>query len=339
MKIKKLLSDRLEACYAVAHLQDRTHDYLLVASETEHACFAYDVNDHFRRTTVWDDVGGTMSIIQIPGTLDFLATQKFYPGFNAKDCQIVYARFEAGRWSVTKLRDFPYLHRFDLIEGAGGLIHFIGCTIANSKSFAEDWSDKGKIFVGRLDSETINLTDLEELPLRLLKNHGYYGIKEEGCSLITAVEGVFKLTYPEFSDTGTWRLDSLFGEETSDIVQVDLDGDGFSEKVIIQGFHGDALRVLNHDFTAELFRHPESTEFGHAIWAGQLLNQPVFVFGWRAGKQDLMLYRESQGQITPLMIDAGSASSNCLAFEKEGRAYIFSANNGRGEAALYELTE
>lgn len=338
MNIRKCLSDKLEACYAVARLQDGDYDFLLVASEVEEACYAYDCNRDFQRQIVWEDVGGTMSIVQIPGSLDFLATQKFYPGFNSQACQIVYGRFDGAGWQISKLVDFPYLHRFDLIEQEDGQILFIGCTIANSKAFVEDWSDKGKVFLGRFDPSKLSLEDVEALPLRLLKNHGYYEVKEAGYSLITAVEGVFKLTYPDFSDTGEWRLDCLFGEETSDIVQVDLDGDGLKENIIIQGFHGDALRVLTHDFSQELFHHPEPTEFGHAIWSGQLLGQNLFVFGWRAGKKDLMLYRMSENRVEAQMIDPDSASSNCLAFEKEGGAYIFSANNGRNEVALYELT-
>ncbi|MGT2906920.1 hypothetical protein [Streptococcus dentiloxodontae] len=339
MDIRKILADELPSAYAVSRLTKDDKDYLLVASEVEEACFAYDVNNQFEKSVVWQDVGGTMSIIQVPGTLDFLATQKFYPGFNSKDCQIVYGKFEKGQWSISKLTDFPYLHRFDLIPQEDGKILFVGCTIANSKAYTEDWSDKGKVFVAEFAPELLRLVNLRELPLRLLKNHGYYDVKEEGYSLITAVEGVVKLTYPDFSDTGDWRLDLLFGEETSDIVQVDVNHDGQKENVIIQGFHGDAFRVLNQDFSKELYHYLEPTQFGHAIWSGELLGQPYFIFGWRSGKADLMIFQEEDGAIVPQMIDSNSASSNVLAFEKNGKAYIFSANNGRHEAALYELSK
>lgn len=339
MDIKEIFSDDLEACYAVCRLAHADYDYLLVASEVEQSCYAYDVNHQFEKTVVWSEVGGTMSIVQIPGTLDFLATQKFYPGFDAKECQIVYGKFENGGWTIQKLTDFPYLHRFDLIAETSGQILFVGCTIANSKEFVEDWSDKGKIFVGRFDKEKIQLQDISELPLRLLKNHGYYDVKEEGYSLITAVEGIFKLTYPEFSDSKDWRLDLIFGEETSDIVQVDLNRDGKKENVIIQGFHGDSLRVFNEDFSQELYHYPETTPFGHAIWSGTLLDQEVFVFGWRAGKAHLKVFQMKDGQMEETMVAAGSASSNVLAFEKEGRAFVFSANNGSDKVALYELSK
>lgn len=338
MKVEKILSESLQSSYSVARLQYQDEDYLLVASEVEDACFAYDLNRSFEKTVVWDEVGGTMSIIQIPGTLDFLATQKFYPGFNAKSCQIVRGSFSKGHWTISKVADFPYLHRFDLIKQSDGSLLFVGCTIANSKSFIEDWSDKGKIIVGQFDKVGNCLTDLRTFPLRLCKNHGYCSVKEEGYSLITGVEGILKLTYPEYSDTDDWRLDLLFGEETSDIVQIDLDGDGDKENVIIQAFHGDKLRVLNEDFTAEIFHHPQKTPFGHSIWSGYLDGQPVFVFGWRSGRADLMLYRQIDGRIQAEMIDSGSASSNCLAFEKDGKNFIFSANNGCHEVALYQVS-
>ncbi|MFS1663899.1 hypothetical protein [Streptococcus sp. zg-JUN1979] len=337
MDVRKVISDTLPSCYAVARLTDEHHDYLLVASEVKDSCFAYDVNDDFKKQIVWDTVGGTMSIVQIPGTMDFLATQRFYPGFDAKDCQIVYGQFKDGNWIVKPLCDFPYLHRFDLILDNSGDILFVGCTIANSKAYVEDWSDSGKIFVGRFDTVDKALKDISELPLRLLKNHGYYAVKEEGYSLITAVEGVVKLTYPSFSDTGDWRLDILFAEETSDIVQIDLNQDGKKENILIQGFHGDRLRVLTEDFSTELYHHPKETPFGHAIWSGQLLGQKGVVFGFRSGEADLLWYPESNTSFKPIMLDASAASSNVLAFEKEKRAYVFSANNGRGEVALYEL--
>lgn len=338
MKVNKVLSDQLEACYSVARLQHGEDDYLLVASEVEQACFAYNVNQDFEKSLVWDSVGGTMSIIQIPDTMDFLATQKFYPGFNASSCQIVYGKFVDAHWEISKVCDFPYLHRFDLIKQSNGIIRFIGCTIANSKQFVEDWSDKGKIFVGLYDAEQVSLEAVTALPLCLLKNHGYYDVKQEGYSLITAVEGVVKLTYPEYSPSGDWRLDILFGEETSDVVRVDLDGDGHLENLIIQGFHGDRFRIFNDDFSKELYANPDPTEFGHAIWSGTLLGEELALFGWRAGKADLLVLGFENGAYKNQVIDAGSASSNVLAFEKAGHAYVFSANNGRGEVALYELS-
>lgn len=337
LKVETILQDQLDSCYAVARLSLDAHDYLLIASETENACYAYDLNHDFERTTVWDTVGGTMSIIQIPGTLDFLATQRFYPGFNAKHCQIVHGHFNGHGWDIEKMMNFPYLHRFDLIESVSGQIFFVGCTIANSKSFVEDWSDKGKIFTAIFNTESYCLEDLKPMPLKLLKNHGYYEVKDEGYSLITSVEGIFKLTYPDVAPSKDWELELLFNEETSDVTQIDIDGDGQKENLIIQGFHGDRLRLFNHDFSEELYHYPEATPFGHAIWSGELLGKTYYVFGWRSDKANLIALSVENGEVVEQMIDPNSASSNCLAFEKDGRAYVFSANNGKNEIKLYQL--
>lgn len=337
MDFIKILEDKLESCYAVARLYDQNHDYLLVASEVEQACFAYDVNENFEKSLVWSDVGGTMSIIQIPGTMDFLATQRFYPGFNAKECRIVHGHFIGdGQWQVEELVEFPYLHRFDLIQDRTGRILFVGCTIANSKEFVEDWSDDGKIFVGTFDIASNSLMDIRTLPLRLKKNHGYYRSLEGAYSLITGVEGIFRLDFPDSSSTGDWLLTQLFEEETSDIVQLDLDRDGQLENVLIQGFHGDRFRILSENFEAELFSYGEPTPFGHAIWAGRMLNQDLLIFGYRDGRKDLLAFTFENGDYREILVEAGVASSNCLAFEKGGKAYLFSANNGSHEVGLYQ---
>ncbi|RLV41245.1 hypothetical protein DIX44_09095 [Streptococcus iniae] len=338
MQIKKILSDDLEACYCLCRLQADQHDFLLVASEVEGACYAYNLNNGLKKQVVWQDVGGSMSIVQIPGTMDFLATQKFYPGFDAAACHIVYGKFAQDGWQIEKIANFPYLHRFDVMASENGQLLFIGCTIANSKREIEDWSDKGKVIVGNFDRKELVLKELRELPIRLTKNHGYYAQHDKGYSLITAVEGVVKLTYPDFSDSGDWTLECLFNEETSDIVCLDINQDGQAENIIIQGFHGDRLRLLSQDFTQELYSYPSPTPFGHALWAGNLMGQAVFVFGFRAGKAQLRLFYAHQGHIESVLIDEMSGASNTLAFEKDGKSYLFSANNARGEVALYQLS-
>ncbi|EIQ82831.1 UNVERIFIED_CONTAM: hypothetical protein KB574_04730 [Streptococcus canis] len=338
MRVQKSLSDTLPAAYAVCRLHVDEADFLLVASEVDGACFAYDLNRQLEKQVIWQDIGGTMSIVQVPGSMDFLATQKFYPGFDAKGCQIVYGSFNGKKWDIQKITDFPYLHRFDVIETPTGEQLFIGCTIANSKSFVEDWSDKGRVFVGRFNKDLLVLEDIQALPLRLLKNHGYCNVQNQNYSLITAVEGVVKLTYPYASDTGDWCLDILYGQETSDIVQLDINQDGEHENMIIQGFHGDRLRIFSHDFSRELYHYPDPTPFGHAIWSGSLSGVPCFIFGWRSEKAELRVFTYTDGDFQSHLVEAGVASSNCLAFDKDGKSYLFSANNGSNQVALYELS-
>lgn len=88
-----------------------------------------------------------MTLVRIPGTMNFLATQRFYPGFNSARCRIVKETFNGNGWDQSIVGDFPYVHRFDIIPHENGL-WFVGCSIANSKKNTDDWTDPGKVLVG-----------------------------------------------------------------------------------------------------------------------------------------------------------------------------------------------
>lgn len=340
MEFKKILSDPLESVFAVSHLQHPDAEFLLAASEgKEGACFAYDVRNQFSKQLVWEGSGGTKSIVQVPNSLDFIASQGFYPEYDGAHCQLVYGSYQNGSWNIHHMQGFPYLQNFDLIPSKDGQgIHFVGTTIANSKLFAEDWLDPGKLYVGKLNIQKQNLEELTELPIRLLKVHGYFPAQEDGYSLVSAVEGVFKLTLPESLD-GSWKLEQVFDQETSELVEVDWSGSNTRDKALIQGFHGDQFRVLNAVFQKEIYRYPEPTPFGHALWAGYLGQRASILFGYREGKAELLLLQMKEDGIESEVVEAGVGSSNVLGFSVEGNDYIFSANHGQNQVVLYQILE
>ncbi|MDN6900697.1 hypothetical protein DLJ48_01540 [Oenococcus sicerae] len=333
MKFNKVFSDSLNHCYAIMRISKNDKDFVVVASEENEPCYAYDLNNNYKRINVWNDIGGTMTMIPIPGTLDFLATQKFYPGFNSADCRIVKESFNGKGWDQHVVGDFPYIHRFDLIQHGQG-IWFIGCSIANSKKNTDDWSDPGKIFVGDYDDSTANISNYHALDIRLKKNHGYKNMN--GYSLITAVEGIFKLSYPTLKRD--WQLTQLSENETSDIISADTNGDGDNEYLAIEGFHGPYLRIYDHNFNS-LYRTPADTPFGHALWAGSLGERQYFVFGFRSGLQNLeLLSYGSDGKLTKQLIDKQVGPSNVTVFEKNGSKFLLSANREINEVAIYQIS-
>lgn len=340
MEFKKILSDPLESVYAVSYLKHPDAEFLLAASEgKEGACFAYDVGNQFSKQLVWEGSGGTKSIVQVPNSLDFIATQEFYPEYDGAHCKLVYASYQDRTWSIQPMQGFPYLHNFDLIPSKDGQgIHFIGTTIANSKLFPEDWLDPGKIFVGKLNIPQQKVEELVELPLRLFKVHGYFQAQENGYSLVSAAEGVFKLSLPESLDS-SWTLERIFDQETSDLVEVDLSGSNAKDKALIQGFHGDQFRVLNAVFQKEIYRYPEPTPFGHALWAGYLAEKASILFGYREGKAELLLLQMKEEGVESQVVEAGVGASNVLGLTFEGKDYIFSANQGQNQVALYQVLE
>lgn len=333
MEFKKVFEDELDHCYAIMRLKDNDEDFIVVASEEDSPCYAYDLNNNYARKTVWSSVGGTMTMVQIPGTLNFLATQKFYPGFNSPNCRIVKEKFNGNDWDQVVIGDFPYVHRFDVFPKSDESGYwFVGCSIANSKKNAEDWSDPGKIWVGEYDDDNEQVNNLHALDFALTKNHGYK--RMTGYSLITGVQGIFKLQHP--TAMSDWQLTQLSDIETSDIFSADINQDGHPEYLTIEGFHGPYLRISDENFNTIKLSQPE-TLFGHAIWGGKLIDgNEYFIFGWRSGKQNLELI--TSDQLDTQLIDEKVGPSNGTVYEKNGHEYLLSANRESNKVAVYEIS-
>lgn len=333
MNFNKIFHDELDHCYAILRLKADDRDFVIVASEETKPCYAYDLDHNFKRTVVWPDVGGTMTLVQIPNTLNFLATQKFYPGFNSSACRIVKETFNGIGWDQTIVGDFPYIHRFDIVpkyDGSG--YWYIGCSIANSKKDTDDWSDPGKIWVGEYDDNKAKISKLKALDISITKNHGYK--RMHGYSLITGVQGIYKLHFP--SEANTWKIEQLSNVETSDIFSADINNDGKDEYLTIEGFHGPYLRMSNDDFST-IVRSEADTPFGHAIWGGKLGKRDYFIFGWRSGKQNLELI--TSDNLDSQLIDEHVGPSNVTVFEKNSQQYLLSANREANEVAIYQIDD
>lgn len=335
MEYSKCFSAELKACYALLRLQNGAHDFILVASELNEPCYAYDLNNQFNRIVVWPETGGTMTMVQIPGSLDFLATQKFYPGFNAAACQIVKGSFNGSNWDIECIQELPYLHRFSLLQ-KNETLHFVGCTIAKSKKGIEDWSDSGEIIVGQYDPLANQFSQLNALDKRITKNHGFHFDEESQLIYISGKEGVFCL---QLTDADDWCLRQLFDQETSDVFNTDINQDGKDEFISIQGFHGPRVTIYNDTFSELIYQNQELTPFGHAIWGGSLYRKNYFIFGNREGKQNLVLLGMENGEIYQEIIDYHVGSSNIIVMEKDELFYLASANNSKDEFALYEIRD
>ncbi|MDR0900001.1 MAG: hypothetical protein LBM27_06585 [Lactobacillaceae bacterium] len=324
--------------YATSRIKTDSRDVIIAASEFDKGqAYAYDLDNEFQRIPVWEQGGGTMSIVQIPGTNDFLATQHFIPTFAAEEAFVVKASWNGSEYSISKVAQTPFLHRFDLIPFDENTDHFVGTTITTEKDSIEDWSRPGHIQVGTYNRKTNQFENLKNIGNPIHKNHGYKSFHELGYSLITGVEGVYKLTYPTTSTD--WQLEKLFDEEVSDIYPLDVNGDGLDEYFIIQGFHGPVLRLMDNQFN-ELFKKQDPTPFGHAGWGGVVEGQPVFVFGHRDGKKDLSVFTfENQNGLVvhEELIESGAGPSNLFGYTKNDQFYVASANRENDQFIVYEL--
>lgn len=350
MNVKKKTIARLTKCYSIAPLRYRGRPHFLVAAEKADPCLLFDEQGN-RVDVVWTAPGGTMSMVQVPGTDgQFLATHQFYsPNDSAQAKIVLVTPGEAGGWRVRTLCRLPFVHRFDILE-RGGVRYLIACTLKSGHAHKDDWSQPGKVWAAVLPEDLSGFDEAHPLELTVLregltKNHGYYRTPENGVetALISAQEGVFQFFPPE-RPGAPWEIRQLLDVPASDAVLVDLDGDGQRELTVLSPFHGDTIRIYHRqgEVFVPVYTFPEPAPFCHAIWGGTLCGEPAVVIGHRQGKRNLMAFtydrREVGGGYRVHVLDRDCGSANVAHFRQEEREFLVSANRETDEVALYELS-
>ncbi len=346
MKFTKKRLDQVERCYSTAHIRIDGELYALFASEqVAGPCYAYSGPDLSQKETVWEKAGGTMSIVEIPGTNgQFLGVQNFFPGFQAQKAKLVWGKRDGVKgWQVQDFIDLPYVHRFDILR-SGGVNYLVAATLCGSKKDREDWSDPGKVYVGVLPEtpeEGVHLTPLLE---GLVKNHGYWRGELGGqpCGFITCDNGVYTVIPPQ-TPGGEWETKRLLDIPVSDVAIYDLDGDGEDEIITIEPFHGDQVKIYHKadDGYQVVYTYPGEYNFAHALWAGRLRGIPAVVLGIRRLQAELAIIRFSpeKSSYVETIIDQGCGPSNVDVIPQKESDLILCANNSVHEAAVYIVTD
>jgi hypothetical protein len=344
MKIEKQFLTNMNRCYSCNSIKVDGQRRIVLATEGEGPCLAWEGPDYAQSHSVWEAPGGTMSIVPIEGTNgEFLAVQKFFKMFQWEEAKVVHVKpLPDGTYAVTDVLQLPYIHRFDLLT-VNGRHYFIGCTLATTKESKEDWSNPGKIWVGEY-------TGPGPLQVRVLKegltqNHGYDRLVRNGqmIGLVTSKEGAFEVLPPQTPD-GEWTVSQFMDWPISDISAIDIDGDGELEYATIEAFHGQYFRVykkVDGEFKM-IYEHPEVTEFYHVVVGATLAGEPVFVGGCRRGKQQLFFVRaksRSPLELEAVLVEEGVGPSNAYVLNEPGRDVLVAANREKAEAALYFVTK
>lgn len=350
MMFKKEVISNLNRCYSIAPLTYQSRQHFLVASEKDYACLLFDENGR-QEQVVWEHPGGTMSMVQLPGSDGvFLATHRFYSPNDSKQAEIVMVSppVDGGCWRVKTLVKLPHVHRFDLLT-RNGVNYLIACTICSGRDYKDDWSYPGKVYGAVLPE---NLEKIEgDIPISLsvlkdnmLKNHGYLRHDQNGVMYgIAACEsGVYGFIPPQ-EPGQNWEITAMLNVPVSDLAMVDFDGDGEDEMVAIAPFHGDELYVykkIDGEYRV-VYTHPVPVEFVHAIWGGILGGEPVAVIGYRQGKRELFYIRCScfaPLQFETQVIDSGIGPANVYHSSANGKEILVAANREISEVALYQVT-
>ena len=338
MICKKEVLATLDHCYAVSVIGPEKRAYF--ASEECAPCLSFDSRGQDCRT-VWETPGGTMSMVEIPGSGgDFLAIQNFLPVFRSENAKLVWVHPQPdGSYQIRDFVSIPFVHRFDLME-SGGVVYFVACTLCGGKAFTEDWSQPGKVYVGVMPARPEDGISLSVLLEGITRNHGYCGGMLNGrrTGLVTGDEGIFAICPPAAAG-GEWSVRKISDRPTGDAAIVDIDGDGQDEIATIEPFHGADLAIYKLDgdgLCREMKRFPGRLTFGHAIWGGQLLGSGAVVCGYRQGDAALFCLRYRDGAFYEEPIDCGGGPSNIAVVPEDG--VIYAANHHAAQAVRYTLT-
>lgn len=347
MKVEKKIIGKLEKCYSIAPLKRADGDYILVAAEKTDRCILFD-DDGNEVDTVWTEPGGTMTMVQVPGTDgQFLATHKFYSPNDSKEAKIVIVTPASGKgWEIRTLVDLPHIHRFDIVE-RGGVRYLIACALKSGHEYKDDWSSPGKVYAAVLPEDLSGFDEGNQLKLEvikdgLLKNHGYYRFMDKGTptALISAENGVFQLL-PPARPGGEWEIRNLLDIPASDAVLVDLDEDGEPELGVIESFHGSRLSIFKKRSGSfeRVYTYGKPAEFAHAIYGGLLCGKPVFVIGHREGERNLLAFTwdPEQSDYQVQILDHGCGPANVYTYLKDGADIMISTNREVDEIAMYVL--
>lgn len=339
MKIRRIRLDEINRCYSTGYVYVNGELKIILASEEiDGPCYSYSGEDFKNKEVVWEKGGGTMSIIPIPNTSgEFLASQGFFPGFNAKDSKIVHGKYIDGKWEINDFMYLPYVHRFDILR-SGGINYFVGATLCTSKKDRNDWSDPGKIYVGKLPEDLSQPMEISVIQEGLTKNHGYCRSNWNGreCGFVTADEGVFVVIPPE-KEGEEWTVKHIIERSVSDVAICDIDGDGVNELATIEPFHGTDY-VINKKIGDEykaVYKYPDEMEFVHVVWGGKIRDKATFIGGARRKDAELFMVQYKDGNYRTTIIDKGKGPANVEVINDDEKDIIITANNTIHEACVY----
>lgn len=128
MKINKKVLGNLTKCYSIAPLMYNGKQHILVAAEKHDPCYLFDEEGN-KVDTVWEEPGGVMSMVQVPGSNGvFLATHKLINLNNIWRCS-VKAKRRKFCWRP------PYARKHTCFYGMSPLILLIFSPVCSWKNF------------------------------------------------------------------------------------------------------------------------------------------------------------------------------------------------------------
>ena len=343
MNVYKRVLGSLENAYTVSFQPIDRRRCIAAASEGHGPALLFSPPD-WKPLVISDCPGGVMCLERIPGRPNTLiGVERFYPIFIAEQAGIMIMyplSNDKETWRVRRVLDLPFVHRIRVIA-VGGISYLVAATICGGKSFQEDWSKPGAIYISKIPDNPEEQWCIQPILTGLFQNHGLVLQEKDGSQSlwIGCRNGLLRMPIPADPE-GPWRAETVLHTPVSDLSFFDLDGDGSLELATIEPFHGDRLVLYRSEkgdwkpaFEAEL-------AFGHVVWSGMLFGQPGILAGSRKKREELSWYFSSGKDLNlreRFDIDTMIGPTQIDVIHEPDRDLIVSANHTPGEIALYEL--
>lgn len=348
MKVEKeILLDQVPGLYAVGTVWLDGEQYYAAASE-DRAGKVFLIHAVTKKISeIQGGSGGVMAVLEAVGEQAMLCIEEFYPVFDSVTAKIVKVGLEknGSGWAAAQrsvVAEVPYVHRIAQLKEEDGCFIAAG-KLCRHKDVPDDWSTPGSMEIGRYDRDT-GIQGFERVQDGIYQHHAMFVTRNrEGYDDL--YYGGREGAYRTVRSHGQWETRQLLTVPVSDLVCLDLDGDGDEEIAIIEGFHGNRA-VIFKDYGAGYERVMElPLDFGHVLWGGEFLGRPGLITGSRGGDKQLILYRFT---FTPdkgmhiqseTVIDQGQAPAQIVVMEGKcadgTAAEIIAANHGAAQLTRY----
>jgi len=284
--------------------------------------------------------GGMMSLVPVPGKPQQLASvMGLFPPFLGKNAGLFLHQKQDDAWTTTRIMDLPFAHRCEFLPNSKKKF-LIAASVSKYKENPPDWSRPGEIYAIDLDSEQSEEWTFELIDSALYRNHGMgrYWIDGMEYLCVSGDRGIFTL---ERDAGGAFGLKPLFEKEVSEMTFVDLDGDGESELITIEPFHGNGLNIYKRVKGDWKLKFSAPLSFGHGLSGGLFNGAPVVLTGNRSGSMELQMYtigNLDKGIVSKNVIEKGVGPTQTQVFSYNNKDYILSSNQRKNEVALYSAS-
>ena len=305
-------------------------------SETEPVVQLYDM-----ATETIDHVescpGGMMSFVPVPNQPDaFVTIMGLFPPFIGKEAGLFLHRKTRTGWDTIRAMDFPFAHRCEFLPVSDRTV-LIAATVSKYKENPEDWSNPGEIHAISLEENIQDRWESVVIDSSIYRDHGMCRTSIDGREVlcVSGAEGIFAISP---SSAGSLELVSLFGKEVSEMAFIDLDGDGVSELVTIEPFHGNTFNIYKKAEGDWQLKFSDSLSFGHGLSAGLFNGSPIIVAGNRSDSLALEIFTVAdleKGIVDRRIIEENAGPTQTQVFHFGETDFILSANQRKHEVALY----